>query len=177
MSAFKDTSKLQSLSFNRLPAGSQFTLRVLDTPKLLQSTDFTTQKPKFWNDDPTQPVMAAVVNVLVLDGPHSVGEERTIWATKPSPRFTAISLAEKDAGQDIDTDGILTLTFVGETPNKNPRLNNIKNYVATYKPPTARAFAQPEAGAQPVPPVQTPTPGMQTYATAQTPRSANPWKR
>lgn len=132
--------KMPSLSWRGLPLGSTFTLRVLEPAKLLQSNDFTTQKPKFWEDDPSRPVMSAVINVTVLAGPHSVGEERSIWAQRPSDLFAAIAQAQVDAQARITTGGTLHLKLLGETKHPDPRMNPIKNYAAKYEPPAPDAF-------------------------------------
>ena len=79
---FSGGTKVQSLSWRGLPVGSEFTLTVLEPAKLLHSRDFETNLPAYWNNDPTQPKMSAVLNVRVVEGPHSVGEERSIWALK-----------------------------------------------------------------------------------------------
>jgi hypothetical protein len=162
---FALTRKMPSLSWRGLPVGTVFTCKVLEPAKLLQSNDFTTQKPKFWDDDPSRPVMSAVINITVLAGPHSVGEERSIWAQKPSDLFAAIAAAQEDAQARITTGGILHLKFAGETPHQDPRMNPIKNYVAKYEPPAPTA---PDAFA-PIPPSapparQAPAPGLQSWA-------------
>jgi hypothetical protein len=152
---FAGGKKSPSLSWKSLPVGSTFTLRVLEPAKLLQSNDFTTQKPKFWEDDPTRPVMSAVINVEVLAGPHSVGEERSIWAQRPSDLFAAIAQAQQEAQARITTGGTLHLKFVGETKHPDPRMNPIKNYAAKYEAPAADVFTAtpaappaPQAGMQ-----------------------------
>lgn len=151
--------KMPSLSWRGLPIGSTFTLRVLEPAKLLQSNDFTTQKPKFWEDDPSRPVMSAVINVTVLAGPHSVGEERSIWAQRPSDLFAAIAQAQVDAQARITTGGTLHLKLVGETKHPDPRMNPIKNYAAKYEPPVPDVFAAPSQA----PAAPAAQPGMQSW--------------
>lgn len=151
-----DHEKIPSLSWRALPVGTVFTCEVLEQAKQLQSRDYDTNKPKFWNDDPTQgPVMAAVINVRVIAGPHSVGEKRSIWAQIPSSLFVALREAQKTAGQRIGPGGTLHIRFVAETPHVKPKNNPIKQYEARYEPPAASdAFAdtppaQPPQYAQP----------------------------
>jgi hypothetical protein len=168
---FAPTRTTPSLSWRSLPVGSTFTLRVLEPAKLLQSKDFTTQKPKFWEDDPNRPVMSAVINVTVIAGPHSVGEERSVWAQRPSDLFNAIAQAQIDAGARITTGGLLHLRFNGETPHQDTRMNPIKNYLAKYEPPASTAhdvFAPAASAASPAPPAPPappgPPPGLQSWA-------------
>lgn len=165
---FAGGKKTPSLSWRSLPIGSTFTLRVLAPAKLLQSTDYTTQKPKFWEDDPTRPVMSAVINVTVLAGPHSVGEDRSVWAQRPSDLFAAIAQAQTDAQARITTGGTLHLNFMGETKHQDPRMNPIKNFRAQYEPPAPDAFEQAapswtRPGPQPSPQAPAPQPGMQSW--------------
>lgn len=152
-------TKTPSLSWKGLPIGSVFTLQVLEPAKLLHSRDFETNEPAYWDGNPPQPKMSAVINVRVLAGPHSVGEERSVWAQKPSNMFAAIASAQKAAGAQIAPGGTLSLRFAGETPHENKRYNPIKSYDAKYEPPTASdaftdappQYAQPARTAQPVP--------------------------
>lgn len=156
---FAGGEKSPSLSWRGLPIGSAFTLRVLEPAKLLQSRDFTTQELAFWDEAKTQPKMAAVVNVEVLRGPHSVGEKRSVWAQRPSAIFTAIADAQSESRAKIDAGGILHLRFVGETKHQDPRMNPIKNYQAKYEPPVVDAFTSP----QPAPQMAFPAPKKATW--------------
>lgn len=147
---FEGGIKVPSLSWRDLPVGSTFVLDVLEPAKLLQSRDFDTSEPAFW-DPPTnsQPKMSAVVNTRVRSGPHSVGEDRSVWAAKPSSLFVAIANAQREAGQKIQPGGVLRLRFSGEKPHENKRFNAIKQYEAKYEPPAGSdAFAEPPAREQ-----------------------------
>lgn len=139
---FSGGSKTPSLSWKGVPVGSVFTLKVLEPAKLLQSRNFDTNQPDYWDPEKTQPKMSAVVNVHVVAGPHSVGEDRSIWAQKPSSLFVAIADAQRAAGAMIAAGGTLHLKFDSETPHTNTRYNAIKNYLAKYEPPAGQdAFA------------------------------------
>ena len=149
---FAGGTKTPALSWKGLPIGSTFVLQVLEPAKLLHSRNFETNQPDYWDEEKTQPKMSAVVNVRVLDGPHSVGETRSVWAQKPSNLFMAIAQAQTEAGARIAPGGILRLRFSGETPHENRRYSPIKNYQAKYEAPAASdAFADsaPHAPAQP----------------------------
>ena len=65
---FLGGEKVPSLSWRNLPHGSTFTLEVLEPAKKLQSRDYDTGKPDFWDEERTQPVWSAVINVLVKAG-------------------------------------------------------------------------------------------------------------
>ena len=159
---FSGGIKIPSLSWKGLPVGTVFTCEVLEPAKLLQSRDFESGEPAYWDAAHAQPVMSAVVNVRITAGPHSVGEERSIWAQKPSNLFVAIAEAQKTAGARLAAGGVLSLKFDGETPHQNPRYSPIKQYKARYTPPqsTSDAFAD--------------TPPARTTAPAQPTRSATP---
>jgi hypothetical protein len=128
---------LPSLSWKDQSIGTTFVVEVLEPAKLLQSRDYDDGTPAFWDKEKTQPKMSAVVRVVVLSGPHSVGEERSIWAQRPSSLFQAIASAQAAAGQGImlAKGGQLTLRLAGEKPHENKRFHNIKLYEARYQPP------------------------------------------
>lgn len=119
-----------SVSFNNMPVGTSYTGTVLELPAMVQARDFETGNPATWPDG--NPKMT-VVTKLSIDG-----EERSLWAPKPSAMFAAISDAQKAAGAALAIGGTLTVTYVGDKPNAtNPRLNPAKQYNAVYQPPNA----------------------------------------
>jgi hypothetical protein len=132
---FAGGEKLPSLSWKGLPIGTTFTVEIVEEAKALQSRDFETGELAFWDAEHTRPKMAAVLNVLVTDGPHSVGEQRSIWASIPSDLFFALKEAQKQADAKFTKGGKLQVRFHGETPHENKRYNPIKNYKAKYTPP------------------------------------------
>jgi hypothetical protein len=129
--------KVPSLSWKDLPVGSTFSLEVLEPAKALQSTNFETQQPDYWDAEHTRPKMAAVINVRVVAGPHSVGEVRSIWAQIPSNLFVAIKNAQKAADAPLAPGGLLHLRFAGTVVHENKRYSPIKQYEAKYTPPAA----------------------------------------
>lgn len=151
---FGGSSRTSSLSWKGVAIGAVFTCEVLEPAKLLHSRNFETNEPDYW-DPPTntQPKQSAVVNVRVLSGPHSVGEERSIWAQKPSNLFVAIAQAQQTAGAKIAPGGTLHLKFAGEIPHENKRYSPIKQYQAKYEPPTGSAG---DAFSEPTTPVHQP---------------------
>jgi hypothetical protein len=151
---FAGSTKTPSLSWHLCPIGTTFSLKILEAPKLLQSRDFDLGVPAWWDNEHTQPKMSAVVNVRVLTGPHSVGEDRTIWAAKPSALFQAIAAAQDAAGERLAVGGTLSLRLHSEQPHKNKRFNPIKIYEAQYIPPVAFAGATTPHS----PPAQEPRP-------------------
>ena len=135
-----------SLSWKDKPIGTTVTGTVLEAPKLVQSRDFETGEPAFWpagRDGQINPKMAVVVPLTIN------GEDLAVWAVKPSAMFAAIAGAQKNAGgHRIDVGDELTITYSGDKPNENPRLNPAKQYTATVKP--ADKFADPTPAAAPV---------------------------
>jgi hypothetical protein len=166
--------KIPSLSWKDLPIGSLFTCEVLEPAKSLQSRDFSTNELAYWDAEKTRPILSAVINVRVLSGPHSVGEDRSIWAQIPSNLFVALKEAQKAAECRIAPGGTLHLKFTGEVPHENPRFNKIKQYAAKYIPGTASTAPDPFAG-QAAPAAQAPrpvTPPRSPYATPATTTTA-----
>jgi hypothetical protein len=166
---FSGGEKVPSLSWKDLPIGSTFSLEVLEAAKPLQSRNFESGELDYWDAERQRPKMAAVVNVRVLQGPHSVGEDRSIWAQIPSNMFVAIKEAQKTADARLTPGGKLHLRFTGTIPHENKRYSPIKQYEAKYEPPVAPApdpFAQPPTPAQGAtgPAVQ---PGMQSWGSPQ----------
>ena len=140
---FSGGEKVPSLSWKGLPIGSLFILEISAPAKALQSRNFDTNLPDYWDPDKTRPKMSAVVNVRVLQGPHSVGEDRSIWAQIPSNLFVAIKEAQKAVDRRLEPGGILHLKFIGETPHEDKRKNPIKNYAARYTPPAMAQQSDP----------------------------------
>ena len=126
---FAGGTSTPSLSFKDAPVGTSYTCVVVEAPTLLQSRNFETGNPDSWPDG--NPKMSAVVKVTVN------GEERSIWAAKPSSLFAAIANAQQVAGQQITPGGTLVVTYTHDKPNDNPRLNAAKQYSAVYTPPNA----------------------------------------
>lgn len=146
-------SSVPSLSFKDAPFGTSYTGTVVEIPKLVQARDFESGDPAYWPEG--NPKMT-VVTLLKVNG-----EERSLWAPKPSAMFAAIADAQQSAGSTIAVGGTLTITYTGDKPNeKNPRLNPAKQYAVSYQPPNA--FADSEQGpvnvntgeVQPAPPAQ-----------------------
>jgi hypothetical protein len=149
---FASTSA-QSVSFNNMPVGTSYTGTILELPSMVQARDFETGNPATWPDG--NPKMT-VVTKLSVDG-----EERSLWAPKPSAMFAAISDAQKAAGAALAIGGTLTVTYTGDKPNAtNPRLNPAKQYAATYQPPNAFADEAPQQAA--AIPAATPAPAAAT---------------
>lgn len=162
---FAGSDSVPSVSFKDTPVGTSYTGRVTEAPKLVQARDYESGQPAFWNDG--NPKMTVVTRLDIN------GEERSLWAAKPSALFRAIADAQKAAGAQITVGGTLTVTFSGEKPNeKNPRLNPQKLYTVTYQPPNAFADPAPQTPAQTAPQVaQAP----QQAPTAAAPPAAPQW--
>lgn len=130
-----------AISFNNAPFGTTYIGTVIDLPKKVQSRDFATGKPAFYDDG--NPKMSVVLGIRQANG-----EENSVWAGVPSNLFSAIANAQKEAGSRISLGGTLTITLTGERPNdKDPKLNAIKLYEARYTPadPLADTGAAPAA--------------------------------
>ena len=111
-----------SISFKDAAIGTVFTGVVTETARMVQSRDYTTGDLATWPDG--NPKMAAVFNMTVD------GEERSVWASKPSALFGAIKEAQVAVGSRIEVGDTVSIKYSGDKPNSNPRLNAQKLYQA-----------------------------------------------
>ena len=133
---FAGGDTVPSVSFKDAPVGTSVTGVVTVAPSLVQSRDFDTGNPAFWPDN--NPKMSVVTRIAIPSG-----EERSLWAAKPSAMYAAIADAQKATGALIAIGGTLTITLTGFKPAENTRLSPQKLYTVTYVPPNA--FEQPQA--------------------------------
>lgn len=139
------TDKTPAVSFKDAPVGTVRTLVITEKAKQVQSRDYNTGEPKFWpvrNPGETpNPVMS-----VVIVGTDENGEQRSLWAQKPSALLAALVDARKSSPTgDLEVGGKLEVKYTGDKPNKdNPRLNPAKQYAVRYTPPSQSASA-PEA--------------------------------
>jgi hypothetical protein len=133
-----------SVSFKDLPIGTSYTFTVDGAPEMVQARNFDTGNPDFWPDG--NPKMTVVTKVT----DKATGEEKSLWAPKPSAMFRAIANA---APGGIAPGGTLTVTFSSEKPNpEKPRLNPQKLYDVTYTAPNAFGDAPAPAPSAPTTP-------------------------
>lgn len=145
---FAGADKVPSISFKGAPVGTVYEGVVTEAPKLVQSRDYDTGDPAFWPAKPGEtpnPKMSVVIRILMEDG-----EERSVWAQKPSAMFAAIGEAQKQAGQRIDVGGTLAVKFTGEKPHTDPvkikkDMPPQKLYAAKYTPPVTKPADDPWA--------------------------------
>lgn len=156
---FATTESRPSVSFKNAPVGTSFQLEVTKTPQLVQSRNFDTRELDFWPDG--NPKMTVVTEVV----DRATGEEKSLWAPKPSSMFAGIQAAQQAAGAQIAVGGVLVVTFTHEVPVEGkPHLNPAKQYAVSYAPPNAFAEApafvqQAMAPQQGVVPAQQVVPG------------------
>lgn len=126
---FAGSESKPSVSFKDTPVGTSYTLEVTEAPQLVQARDYESGQPAFWPDgNPKMTVVTGVVDT-------ATGEEKNLWAAKPSALFRAIGEAQKTSGSQIKAGDTLVVTFSGEKPNeKNPRLNPQKLYTVAHTP-------------------------------------------
>lgn len=143
---FAGADKVPSISFKDAPVGTVYEGIVTEAPKLVQSRDFNTGEPAFWPAKPGEapnPKMSVVIRLQLLDG-----DERSLWAQKPSAMFAAIGEAQRAAGKRIEIGGTLAVKFTGEKPHTDPEkvrknLPPQKLYAAKYTPPAAKPADDP----------------------------------
>lgn len=142
---FDSGNSAKSLSFasrdaygnlSHLPVGTRYDFEVTEEPKEVQARDFDSGQPAFWDKEKTQPKKTIVIGVKVN------GEDRTLWAPKPSATFTAIkeALTTAQGVQPIKVGGKGFIEFTGygkAEAGKNPQ----KLFKVGYTAPNA--FADP----------------------------------
>lgn len=133
-----------ALSFKDAPIGHTYEGVVTAPAELVQGKDFETGEPAVWKnkDGSTSPKYSVVLGVKL-----NSGEERSLWAVKPSAMFAALKEAQAKAGKPFEVGGKIAVRYTGDKPNeKNPRLNAAKQYAVKYEPPApADVFAGSDA--------------------------------
>jgi hypothetical protein len=172
---FSDSEGRPAVSFKDAPVGTVIVCTIDAAPKLVHARNFETGQPDYWPDGNAK--QTAVVDVKVD------GEDKSLWAAKPSALYGAITEAVKKAGQQLAPGGTLSVRYYADKPNANPRLNPQKLYQAHYEPPSAFAGDDPwapsgtaEPAAATPAPVAPATPAPTPAATPAAPvAAAPPW--
>lgn len=146
---FAGGESVPALSFKDAAVGTTHEGVVTAPAELVQGKDFETGEPAVWKnkDGSTSPKYSVVLR-LEVDG-----EERSLWAVKPSAMFAALKDAQTKAGKPFEVGGKIAVRYTGDKPNeKNPRLNAAKQYAVKYDPPAAPAPKDAFAGGDDSPP-------------------------
>lgn len=144
---FASNTGAPSVSFKDAPVGTVVTLIVTDSPKMVQGLDFKTKLPKFWpakNGQEPNPVMNAVINGTVD------GEERSLWAQKPSSMFIAIQEeCKRLGGHKIGPGDSISIKFTGTKPTDGDPQKLYAAKIVPAPPPAPKdVFGnEPAAGA------------------------------
>jgi hypothetical protein len=113
--------------------GDEFTGIVQGPAVKLQTKDYITGEPAFWDEEKTSPKLAWAINLMI-------GEElRTLWAPIPSDVCVKFLAAVKEQKvTNVAEGGKLTVKLVGTEPVtlKNGRKGNPKKlHAVTYEAP------------------------------------------
>jgi len=122
------------------PVGTKYRLELDESPKLLQSRNYDTNEPDWWDEQKTQPKMSAVLTGVVLAGPQGSGEKRSVWANKPSNLFVGLKEAQVGEGNKFKKGSVVEIEFIGTEPAKNDpqgKKNPVKQFKVTHEKPTA----------------------------------------
>lgn len=130
---FASANSAPAVSWKDAVVGTVVTMVVTEAPALVQSRDFKTKEPATWPDG--NPKMAVVINGTVD------GEDRSLWASKPSALFGALADAQKASGKRIAPGDTIAVKFTGTKPTSGDpqKLFAAKHTPGT--PPTPDAFA------------------------------------
>jgi hypothetical protein len=140
---FEGGEKVPSITWqisrgNDYPVGTKYTIELDEAPKKLQSRNYDTNEPDWWDDAKTQPKMSAVLTGMVLAGPQGTGEKRSVWANIPSNLF--VGLKEAQTAEKFKKGSKVTIELVGTEPAKNDpqnKKNPVKLFKVTHEPVTA----------------------------------------
>lgn len=120
------------------PIGTKYRIELDESPKKLQSRNYDTNEPDWWDDAKTQPKMSAVLTGTVVAGPQGVGERRSVWANIPSNLFVGLKDAQK--AEKFRKGSFVEIEFTGTEPAKNDpqgKKNPVKLFKVTHEPATA----------------------------------------
>lgn len=145
-----DGPKRRSVSFKDAPVGAQYRWQVIDTPAKVQSIDYYSKEPAFWDAEKTQPKMSIVVGVRDLLAGD--GEELGLWMKYRSALHRAISEASARSGVPIVPGTIIDAQVTGYLRDPaRPQAQPARQFQAQASagtPPTAAA-ENPFAGTAP----------------------------
>jgi hypothetical protein len=128
---FYRPDKAKSLSWKGAPVGAKVVMVLDGAATKVQSRNYETGKPDFWDDG--NPKYSVVLTGDVK------GKRRSLWAAIPSALFFALGDAQDKSGAKFGNGGELTVEYVGDKPNENPRFNASKQFTAKYVPPAPSA--------------------------------------
>jgi hypothetical protein len=116
--------------------GDTVTGEIMGAPFQQQRTKFGTNQPDFYdNGDPKMQILITLGTTLREDTEDD--GTRTLYVSS-SAQKKAIGAAIRQAdAADIETGGVLTVTFTGFDPQSKNPANPAKLYTASYAPPTA----------------------------------------
>jgi len=107
--------------------------RVTEKPQERQQTDYKTDDPLTWNDGSPRMQWIITVQTDQRDDANDDGRRR-IFAKGQMLKAIRRAVKEVDA-KDIEVDGILTVSYVGDGEPADEESKPPKIYEATYVPP------------------------------------------
>lgn len=101
-----------------------------------QQTDFTSNKPKFYDDG--NPMMQVVITLQTDERDPAVDGDDGLRKIYVRGQMTAaVREALRNAGAKLAVGGTLAVQYTGDKPAEKPGLNPAKVYRAQYAPPAA----------------------------------------
>lgn len=99
-----------------------------------QQTDFTTSKPKYYDDG--KPMMQLVITLATDErDPTNDNDDGTRRLFVKGQMLAAVRSAVKQTGSQLLQGGTLVVKYVNDRPSERPGMNPAKQYEAAYKPP------------------------------------------
>ena len=134
--------------------GDEITGTIACEPEAKQQKDFTTEKPKFFdNGDPMMQVIVTL-DTAIRDDADDDGVRRLYLKAGSLKAVRAAVKAAKSKRLEIGAQ--LTVKYIGNGTPTKPGLNPPKEYVAVYTPPQAAKAASALGVAEPARPAAIP---------------------
>lgn len=139
--------KTPSVSWRNKPVGTTVSGKVAREPRTMQSLDYDDSTPEFW-DPPmnTRPKMQMAIYLdlgTVHPDTETYPDHDGVWAVyvRQSTQFhkELKEAIRKSGAKGIDVGGHLTVTYIGDGEQKNPKFNPPKLYRVEYRAPATKA--------------------------------------
>lgn len=101
-----------------------------------QQKDYTTRKPKFWDDG--SPMWQAVITIQTEERDPEIEDDdgrRKIYIANPRMRDAVRDAVLGAGARKLKLGGMFKMKFTGTDPESKNPANPAKLYVARYKPP------------------------------------------
>lgn len=150
-----DGPKRRSVSFKDAPVGTQYRWQIIDQPEKVQSIDYISKEPAFWDKEKTEPKMSIVVGVHDLMANN--GEELGLWMKYRSALHKAIIAAVERSGVPVIPGTIIDAQITGyQSDPARPQAQPARQWQAWTTAGAPPVAVSDDPFAPPAPPIQAP---------------------